>query len=161
MPPRRAARATRARLSAPAVSRTFHGRDIFAPAAAHLARARRPRPSARPFRLDSLVRLPLPAPEVANGVARGHIIYIDHFGNALSDISAAVIAALGARDQLQVECVGRRLTGVAATYAEGSPGAPLALISSDGLLEIAVRNGDAAQLLGLRVGDEVVCRGGG
>ena len=141
-----------------AVSRTFHGRDIFAPAAAHLARGATPASFGPPIPPESLVRLPHPTPEMTQGVAWGHIIYIDHFGNAISDISAAMVAALGATRQVQVECAGIRLTGVAATYAEGAMDAPLALITSDGLLEIAVRNGNAARRLGVRVGHEVVCR---
>jgi S-adenosyl-L-methionine hydrolase (adenosine-forming) len=145
----------------PAVSRTFHGRDIFAPAAAHLARGVLPAAFGPPIPPESLVRLPYPTPQIAGGVAHGHILYIDHFGNAISDIPEAMVAALGPAERVEVECAGRRLTGVAPTYAGGAVGEPLALISSDGLMEIAIRNGNAARQVGLRVGDAVVCRGGG
>jgi S-adenosylmethionine hydrolase len=132
-------------------SHTFHGRDLFAPAAAQLAcgtpLSRLARPMADPILLDIA-----PAPKPATA---GRIIHLDHFGNATTNIS---FDALGSRPQATVH-VNRRLIGkLKKTYWDVAPGKPLALIGSSGLLEIAVRDGSAKDELKVRVGDAVALR---
>ena len=129
----------------PGAAPTFHGRDLFAPAAAQLARG---------APIDSLGE-PTPAPIVRrtpeavrrdDGTVEGIVIAIDRFGNAVTNL----VAWRGGT----VDVGGRRLT-IGRTYAEGEAGAALALIGSSGLVEIAVRDGSAAQRLGLARGDTV------
>jgi S-adenosylmethionine hydrolase len=86
----------------------------------------------------------------ATGCAR--VIHLDAFGNATTDLSHEL---LGERKLKAVRVKGRDLGRLRRTYWDVAPGKPLALIGSSGLLEIAVRDGSAAQDLGLKVGDEV------
>ena len=142
----------------PVVSTTFQGRDIFAPVAAHLAQGVPPAALGTPVPPAGLVRLLAPAPTVAGGEVRGQILYIDRFGNAITNIPAALLAGLGPAATLVVTAGGQEISGVQTTYAAGAPGALLALVGSAGLLEIAVRDGHAAHTLSCRVGDPVSCR---
>jgi S-adenosylmethionine hydrolase len=131
-----------------AAAPTFHGRDVFAPAAAALARG---------VPIDSL-GLPLEAPVIRrtpepvrdpDGSIRGEVIAIDRFGNAVTNL-----ACHHARG---VSVAGRDLP-IARTYADVDPGEAMALVGSSGLLEIAVRDGSAAATLGLSRGTPVRCR---
>lgn len=136
----------------PDVSHTFHGRDIFAPAAAHLAAGV---PLAA-FGEDAgaLVPLPLPEPQVrADGAIEGHILHIDRFGNLVSDIPATLLAG---RLDFYVRVNGLTVHGLSATYADVPVGAALALIGSHGRLEIAVRNGSARERSGAALGAGVI-----
>ena len=133
-------------LGRPDLSSTFHGRDLFAPLAAHLCRglalADVGPPVADPVRLDESAPC-----KSANRIA-GHIIYIDGFGNLVSNIAAADIAPWGTALHIRLgDCV---ITELCRTYEEGEPGEPLALIGSADLLEIAVNGGNAAHQLGVQ-----------
>ena len=134
------------------VSRTFHGRDIFAPTAAHLAAGR------KFSQVGSEVKdwAPLPWPEIQKSKNRltGEILYIDHFGNAITNLSADLLPE-SAWKAASVSIKRRKLGAPQSNYASVKPGKPLAIISSSGFLEIAVRNGSAASLLKLKVGDAV------
>ncbi len=129
------------------VSTTFHGRDIFAPVAAHLSTGVPPADLGQP--VDWVVALNVPAPEVRLGETVGRIIHVDRFGNLVTSIRPEHLP--GRRIQAQVE--GHRATGLALSYAEGD--GLLALIGSHGCLEIAARNGSAAARTGARPGSEV------
>jgi S-adenosylmethionine hydrolase len=129
-------------------SNTFHGRDIMAPAAGLLAAGLKPGLLARP--IDGPLLLDVSPTDGASGSAR--IIHVDAFGNATTDLSHEL---LGERRLKAVRVKGRDLGRLRRTYWDVPPGKPLALIGSSGLLEIAVRDGSAAQDLGLQVGDEV------
>lgn len=153
----------------PLVSSTFHGRDIFAPAAAHLA-AGVPLENLGP-RIEDLVRLPPPRLEIGDFVAEGEILYADRFGNLVTSIgylewgedALVLVPAFGpggdgrrfsARDAGVV--VGNtELRGIRRTYSEARMGEPLALVGSNGFLEIAVRQGSAAAALDARPGTPV------
>ncbi len=130
------------------VSRTFHGRDVFAPAAAHLARGTALH-ELGPAVADPAL-LPLPEPTLEPHAVRGTIVHVDRFGNAVTNIPESQVGD-GA-----VVCGGRNLGRLRSTYADVAPAALLALIGSAGTLEISVRDGSAAQSLGLKRGDEVV-----
>jgi S-adenosylmethionine hydrolase len=134
----------------PQVSRTFHGRDIFAPVAAHLARGVPPWQLGRP--VADLVRLPLAEPgRCADGRITGQVIYTDRFGNLITNVPAEWVEGR----RWRVEIVGQRIDGPRATYAAVERGALLALVSSAGTVEIAVREGNAAKQLGVKEGEAV------
>ena len=137
-------------------SATFHGRDVFAPAAARLAQGVPLTALGSP--LDSPVRLPRPQAERgANGI-RGEIIHIDHFGNLLTNIDRAEVAALQAvAGPCLVHC-GSFTGPIRDHYAEVRKGAPLSLFDSQQRLEVAVREGHAGAQLRCKRGDPVeVC----
>lgn len=139
------------------VSRTFHGRDVFAPVAAHIA-CGVPLTDLRP-RLADAVRLPLPAPTAVAGGLTGHIVFIDRFGNALTDLTAAAIrSAFGERldeSTLEVRIHDRSVRGLSRSYGDAPVGTLVAILGSSGRLEIAQVGGDAAVRLGLGAGDAV------
>jgi S-adenosyl-L-methionine hydrolase (adenosine-forming) len=129
------------------VSRTFHGRDIFAPVAAHLTM--RVLMDSLGRQLKDYVRLDWPKPQVAAGVLRGEIVYIDRFGNAISNIESLAGSVTKVRVPDKVQC------DIKGFYQEVPSGQPLALLGSTGYLEIAVNGANAAQKLGLKLGDAV------
>lgn len=133
------------------VSATFHGRDILAPVAAMLAAGQRLHELATP--IDDPVLLDVAPADLSAG--RGQIIQIDHFGNATTNIP---YDAVRTRPTVEVRVNRKRIGRLRRTYWDVPPGKPLALIGSAGLLEIAVRDGSAAQDLRLGVGDEVLLR---
>lgn len=132
----------------PQVSQTFHGRDIFAPAAAHLARGV-PLADLGPC-LDRLQCPDIPRPRVETGVIRGIITHVDHFGNAVSNVPSTLLPP-----RARFEVAGRVIRGVAAAYQDAEV---TAIVGSTGMVEIAIRNGSAAETLGIRRGDELVVR---
>lgn len=122
------------------LSATFHGRDLFAPVAARIARGEEPPGELR----DAQAR-------VDRGWARDYarIIYLDHFGNAITGIRAEGV------EQERRLGVGTRVLPAARTYSEVAPGAAFWYANANGLVEIAVNRGNAAADLGLGVGDPV------
>jgi S-adenosylmethionine hydrolase len=155
----------------PQVSHTFHGRDIFSPAAAHLA-AGIPIEALGPAVTD-LITFPLPGLEVMGQSISGEVLHADRFGNVITSIGLLSWAgrelslepAFGVGEQVRftadkavVVAAGHRIAGVHRTYADVKPGETLALVGSEGHLEIAVREGSAAQRLALRAGDPVMVR---
>jgi len=130
------------------VSSTFHGRDIFAPVAAHLSLGVPPKKFGQA--ITSLNTFPLPQPRIrASGELIGHVLHIDRFGNLITDIDKEDLPP----DKLCLEINGQQIESLRASYAEADR--LLALIGSSGHLEIAVKNGSAAGLLDAKVGDEV------
>jgi len=130
------------------VSPTFHGRDIFAPVAAHLSLGVPLSRMGEP--IASLVTFPIHQPRrSADGTLVCHIIHIDSFGNLITDAKREDIPV----GKVVMEVAGHRIEGISFTYAEGSE--LMALVGSSGRLEISVKNGNAARLLGAKVGDEV------
>jgi hypothetical protein len=133
-------------LCGPRLSSTFHGRDLFAPAAARLATGF-PLAQVGPPVLDP-VRLDEAEPRREGSALLGQVIHLDRFGNLTTNIPGEAVTGWGEGWQLQVgEQVLARLCR---TYAEAEPGALLALVGSAGLLEIAVNGGSAARRLGRR-----------
>ena len=132
------------------VSATFHGRDIFAPAAAHLACGGAFEKLGAEVR--DLATLELSAPQSRDDGIHGEVIHVDRFGNAITNIPASLFDVGAARRAL---VAGRALL-LSETYAAVEVGAALALIGSAGYLEIAAREASAAHLLGLGRGDAVI-----
>ena len=127
------------------VSATFEGRDVFAPAAAHLACGGALGDLGPPA--EGLATLALPEPSREADGVRGEVLHIDRFGNAITNVEASMLpeAAGGVRVS-----AGGRVLPLRRTYADAAPGEVLALVGSGGRLEIAVREGSAADRLGLR-----------
>lgn len=143
-----AARAVR--LEVPdAAAPTFHGRDVFAPAAAALARGAALEDLGEPLTDPRIRRTPEPR-RLADGGIEGEIITIDRFGNCVTNLLAPRGGDCSAAE--------RGLGPVRRTYADVPSGTAVALVGSSGLLEIAVRDGSAAATLGLRRGDRVTLR---
>lgn len=134
----------------PGISRTFHGRDIFAPVAAHLANGV-PLADLGPVITD-LLRLSMPKPEKTADGWRIHITVIDIFGNCTTDLPAA---ALTDRERVTFHLGGREVRGLVESYGHKKPGELVALVDSENYVEIALVNGSAAKVLGARVGDIV------
>jgi S-adenosylmethionine hydrolase len=129
------------------VSHTFHGRDVFAPVAARLTQG--VMLDAIGAKLPDYARLEWVQPKVVGGLLRGEIVYIDRFGNCITNIGAGAKVTGKVRAAGTMECEFRR------TYSDVAPGQPVALVGSTGFLEIAVNAGHAAQALRLKVGDPV------
>jgi hypothetical protein len=141
------------------VSRTFHGRDVFAPVAAHLARGERL--AAFGPRVPEPVRLALPAPRRADGELVGRVVLIDRFGNAVTDVTEDDLSdcfPMVPPSRLEVRVVSRVIKGLSRSYGEASVGTLLAVIGSTGRLEIAQVGGDASERLGLGEGDAIRVR---
>jgi S-adenosyl-L-methionine hydrolase (adenosine-forming) len=129
------------------VSATFHGRDIFAPAAAYLSRGTAISALGPALRPSAIVRLELPGPVESARELRGEVIYVDGFGNLVSNIDRATAKRFGARfrdNSLSVRIDGGAAMQVLDAYGDAPKGAPLAIFGSFGLLEVALRDGNAA-----------------
>jgi S-adenosyl-L-methionine hydrolase (adenosine-forming) len=134
------------------VSSTFHGRDIFAPVCAHLAAGVEPKKLGSPIGFSELIRLPLPEFEVKGATVDGVVVYVDRFGNLITNIPvSALVSARSAR-------MGEVRIPVGETYSSVEPGRPLALPGSHGYLEIGINQGNAAKELNAAVGAPVVLK---
>jgi hypothetical protein len=129
------------------VSHTFHGRDIFAPAGAHLAHGVPLEKLGTPFTDPVLMALSQPEKTAAGFLA--HIRVVDAFGNLTTDLPGA---ALNGRS-LQVIIKGHTIEEISPSYGHQPVGELVSLIDSEGFLEVAVVNGSAAKILGAKVGD--------
>ena len=133
------------------VSRTFHGRDVFAPAAAHLATGITPERFG-PRVLDP-VRLSWPTVRAVAGAVAGAVLHVDRFGNLVTSIRAETLDELGRSPRIRL---GGRLLPLVGTYGDLEPGQAGALVGSSGRLEVAVREGSAATRFKARRGTPVV-----
>ncbi len=128
------------------VSRTFHGRDILAPVAAHLSRGVSPARIGPPCK--NLVRHAFPSPrDVGKDEVRAEVIYVDHFGNLITNLDeGASILRSGGRIVIRIR--GREIKGICDSYQAVRKGALLAICGSSGYCEISVSGGDASKELG-------------
>jgi len=153
----------------PKVSRTFHGRDIFAPAAAHIAAG--VDLSSFGVALDEIVKLPAPTLDVERSVVKGEVLHVDRFGNIITsigrlswvdgermtlssqfgDLPDVPIIASGARTRVN----DHELMGIQQAYSDVRRGELVVLMGSSGYLEISVNQGHAAERLDITVGDRV------
>ena len=133
-------------------SATFHGRDIFAPAAAYLSRG--VAPEAFGETIKDFARLTWPGVMKTGTTIKGEIVYIDGFGNLFTSISADDLKEVRER-KLRITLRDLSILGLAANYAAVEQDKYLALINSWGLLEIAVYKGSAQQCSGAIIGDKV------
>ena len=135
----------------PNPSRTFHGRDIFAPVGAYLASGLGLEALGKPIASESLVTLSLPPLQVTENSIAGCIQYCDRFGNAITNIPVELLAD----KDWKLESPSHNITR-AKTYSDVPPRKPLALVGSHNYLEIAINGGDAKQELQLEVGTKVL-----
>lgn len=137
----------------PHISPTFHGRDIMAPVAAHLAKGTKIEefgPSITDYKRPLFAQ----PREIVDGIV-GHILHIDNFGNIITNVTGPLLEKFVEEGGTLCISLGERsfTLRMGRTYADAPVGAPLALIGSSGYLEVAVNQGDAAELLGVKVGD--------
>jgi S-adenosylmethionine hydrolase len=138
----------------PVVSQTFHGRDIFAPVAAHLSLGIKP--SAFGHKAGPLKELGMREPIIRDGKLLGEILYIDHFGNLISNIDEKTLFQF-ARGRFFVIRIRRRsIRHVKKGYWEGRGDDPIGLIGSSSFLEVSVREGSAQKTLKAKRGDPIV-----
>lgn len=155
-PPKKVVELTERKYSLPTVSRTFEGRDRFAPAAAHLARG---------IPLVSLGRsltnyqmIELPKPVTVDQELRGQIVRVDRFGNLITNIDRRAFEVFANTGTIAIEVGGTEIGRIVATYAEAPAGELCALFGSTDHLEVAMNGGDAATALGLRRGAAATVR---
>ena len=142
----------------PQVSRTFHARDVFAPAAAHLAAGVALEELGPPLDPVSLVRIDLPGPEVGRTQISATVLSVDRFGNIATNVRSAHIAALGLENGDRVEVrigLDRYFAFVAGTFADAAVGELILYEDSYGLVTLAISSGDACRLTGAASGDEL------
>jgi S-adenosyl-L-methionine hydrolase (adenosine-forming) len=136
------------------VSRTFHGRDIFAPVAAWLSKAWQPQSMGEA--VTDFKRLALPKPKSENGAVTGMVLRIDNFGNLLTNLTPGDFPEeILKSGTLQMRVNDREVKRLVANFAQGEPGEPVAIIGSSGYIEIAVNKGNAARLLAAQRGASV------
>lgn len=132
------------------VSHSFHGRDVFAPAAAHFLNGA----SLADFgpKVSDPVLLKLPEPQRAADGWDSEILHVDAFGNLATTIRAHHLA--GEKD-IQIKLLGKTILGLKHTFGQGEPGDLVAIIDSDGYLSVCIFNGSAQRLLNAKAGDRV------
>jgi S-adenosylmethionine hydrolase len=141
----------------PDVSRTFHARDVFAPAAAHLANGLAIEELGPALEPAALLRVAVPEPELGRSQIGAAVLSVDQFGNVETNVRRAHVDALGVSNGDRVEI---RLTHdryyavVAGTFADAPPGELILYEDSYGLVTLAISHGDAARLTGVSSGDE-------
>jgi S-adenosylmethionine hydrolase len=135
---------------------TFHGRDVFAPVAAHLACGLEMQKLGPKMARARKLRLPKPL-MAADGSMRGEIIYIDQFGNLITNVRQATLrrSFSGSIGELEVTVKRRKVSGVCNAYGDKPEGELVALVGSSGYLEVAINQGSAARALGCEKGDTV------
>src|SRR5262245_4067168 len=132
------------------ISRTFHGRDLFAPAAAHLARGVALSELGPPLAPDALVRLDLPVPRVNADAVEGTMLYVDSFGNIALNVTREQVEGIGIvpGTRVELEVDGRRYYAVSArTFADAAAGEVILYEDSYRTMSVAVSNGSAAETL--------------
>jgi len=145
----------------PSITPTFHGREIFAPVAAHLSLGL-PLDSLGPA-VQDLTKLTIPRPYIKGGVLYGQIIRTDHFGNLVTNISGKELTDFLESGPPRIESGKLVIRKLSRIYADCEEGEPLALINSSGMLELAVNLGRASEYIGMKDGEIVgalvqVCR---
>ena len=141
------------------VSATFHGRDVFAPVAAHLSRGVPPVELGEP--VNRVAELGLPIPRVEGNAVSGTVVYVDAFGNLVTDITADILADLGAAagdPAVFISIVGHTIAGLSRTFHDPAGAGLRALVGSHGRLEVVVVDGSAAEALGVGAGERVGVR---
>lgn len=145
----------------PSVSRTFHGRDLFAPAAAHLALGVRLEQLGPPVDPEALARLDLPKPDIGASRIRATILYVDAFGNVQLNLAREHLESAGVVPgrRLELELGGERYYAVAArTFSDARPGDIILYEDAYRNVSIAINRGDAAAMLAAVPGREVRIR---
>jgi S-adenosylmethionine hydrolase len=145
---------TNPKLMRSSVSNTFHGRDVFAPAAAHLANG--VPPSEFGQEINDAVKPAFAKVAVGKGMVVGAVLHVDDFGNVITNLSPREITHLDSDGEITAELLDCKVKlRFAKTYAEAQPNEALALIGSHGYVELAVNQGNAAETFHAKAGDKV------
>jgi S-adenosylmethionine hydrolase len=150
-PPVRVLQLTERRFWRHTVSSTFHGRDIFAPVAANLSLGLDPRKLGPP--VVNWVRLQRPVPTRGAEGLVGEVVFVDHFGNLITNVPGEVLSQSAGQRVIKVG--GQEVPRFVQAYVDAEPGTLVALVSSDGWLEVAISHGNAARRLQAGVGTVV------
>jgi hypothetical protein len=140
------------------VSRTFHGRDLFSPAAAHLARGVAIEELGPPIDPQALVRLEVPEPEVGQNRIRATVLYVDHFGNIELNLTREHLEQTDVHPGVTVElelALERYYATAARTFADAGPGDIILYEDAYRNVAIAISGGSAAEMFGVGAGQEV------
>ena len=146
------------------ISRTFHGRDLFAPAAAHLSRGVALEELGPPLSPEALVRLDLPEPEIGQTRIGACVLYVDSFGNIALNVTREHAAGAGIvpGTQVELEVGGERVYAVAArTFADARPGDLILYEDSYRNMSVAISGGNAGEMLHARPGQSLRINIGG
>ena len=146
------------------ISRTFHGRDLFAPAAAHLSRGVALGELGPPLSPDALVRLDVPEPEIGQTRIGACVLYVDSFGNIALNLTRehAADAGIVPGTQVELEVAGERVYAVAArTFADARPGDLILYEDSYRNMSVAINGGNAGEMLHARTGQSLRINVGG
>jgi len=155
-PAKRLVELTERRYARPTVSRTFEGRDRFAPAAGWLAKG--VDLSALGRSAGAIQQLAIPSPEITGDVLSGEVLRIDHFGNLVTNIDRKLFDKFSHANGIEISAATHTIGRVVATYAEAASGEVCALFGSTDHLEIAVNAGSASERLNLSRGAPVIVR---
>jgi S-adenosylmethionine hydrolase len=142
----------------PNVSRTFHARDVFAPAAAHLASGISIEQLGPAIDPSELARVHVPDPEVGQAQISASVVAVDRFGNVATNMRRDHVQGLGVArgDRVEIRLTFERYYATLAdTFADADPGELIVYEDSYGLITLAITNGDAARLTGVGPGDEL------
>lgn len=140
------------------ISRTFHARDLFAPAAAHLALGVPLGELGPPIDPEGLVALDLPEPEIADGVAVATVLYVDSFGNIALNFTREDVEQIGIvlGSQVELEFAGEHYYAVMArTFADARPGDVVLYLDSYGNMSVAISRGSASRMLHVVPGQRI------
>jgi S-adenosylmethionine hydrolase len=140
------------------ISRTFHGRDLFSPAAAHLANGVALAELGPPVDPDGLVRLDLPEPIVTDGAIQATLLYVDSFGNIALNLDRDDVEGLGILSgaRVELELSGERYYAVMArTFADARPGDVILYEDSYKKMSLAISRGSAAKMLHASPGQKI------
>ena len=154
---RRAVKLENAEFFLSEVSDTFHGRDVFAPVAAHLSKGM-PLETLGPA-IEDLVTFPIPEVVVGDRSLQGEVVYIDLFGNLLTNITRREFEGWRKKlsgETLKIHLGSVEIQGISRTYGDVPPGHIAAVFGSAGVLEVAVNGDDAAEMLGASIGSHVL-----
>jgi S-adenosylmethionine hydrolase len=136
------------------VSKTFHGRDIFAPVAAWLTKSWQSSAFGEP--ITDFARFAMPKPKTAGNTIKGVVLRVDQFGNLITNLRAEDVPAFAVADgKFTIRAGNATVTKLAQTFANGASGETIGLIGSSGFLEISVNRANASRTLALGRGAEV------
>jgi S-adenosylmethionine hydrolase len=145
---------TNPRFKLPVVSNTFHGRDIFAPVAAHLSKGVQPAEFGP--EIQRISRAPFARIVRGKNMLIGEVLHTDGFGNVITNFPRDELQSTGAKSRIDVKLKSRKMTlKLCKSYAEVNKKEALAMVGSHGFLEISVNQGDAAASLKVKVGDKI------
>ncbi len=134
---------------------TFHGRDLFAPVAGYLARGEMPGKMGKSLRVEDLVPSPVPRPISSENEMVGQVIWVDHFGNLITNLSDVEVELWVGSDRFDAHVGWERVEKKIETFQEVEPGEMALLYGSWRTLEVVVREGSAAGRLGAAIGEPV------